>query len=390
MTILFSDVGGSVSTDANMAHALIQRWFDPHDLVVISGKRPEKIKGLNVISQCESALEMLYDLTPEIMNGLSKEMDLYINIGTPKEIPSTPAKRVREIDLSRSIGIVADFDVKPGAFASSSDLDEFINNLPIQPSIIVESGSGGLHAWWKISNLPKNQMSVGLARDMAEQWWSYLHYTAIDTYGASVDKIYDTARMLRLPGSIHWPRPGKIDAVPTPVILRTASGPDTTYQEILKHSAPTWEKHLNNRKRVQSADRDLYKTTIDYASLVGGGVWADRLIIAGLEEWFCEELTWEDILTPAGWTYVREDGLGRKEWARPGRDEKSATVDWPESPYVMSLLSTSYETGLLDLLDAGVPLTKFRVSLRLNFGDDYKSMVNWCLARMRGTMKSST
>jgi len=62
-------------------------------------------------------------------------------------------------------------------------------------------------------------------------------------------------------------------------------------------------------------------------------------------------------------------------------------VNWEESPHVMSLLSTSHDTNLLDLLDAEIPLTKWRVSLRLNFKDDYQAMVRWTLELMKSEGK---
>ena len=53
-------------------------------------------------------------------------------------------------------------------------------------------------------------------------------------------------------------------------------------------------------------------------------------------------------------------------------------VDWEGSEgNVMSLMSTSRETGLLDLLEAQIPLTKWRVLVRLSFNDDYDAAMKW-------------
>jgi hypothetical protein len=93
-------------------------------------------------------------------------------------------------------------------------------------------------------------------------------------------------------------------------------------------------------------------------------------------------MSWAEILEPYGWTWQRELRDGSNEWARPGRDERSAVVDYEDSP-VMSLLSMADETGLADLKDAGIPLTKYRVLWRLKFNDqDDDSMIKYLIKRM--------
>ena len=84
-----------------------------------------------------------------------------------------------------------------------------------------------------------------------------------------------------------------------------------------------------------------------------------------------EYLDWAEILEGYGWTYFREGGDGSEEWTRPGGVGKSATVNWPESPESpMSLFSDDPSTGLADLKEAEIHLTKWRVFLRLVHGDD--------------------
>ncbi len=92
-----------------------------------------------------------------------------------------------------------------------------------------------------------------------------------------------------------------------------------------------------------------------------------------------ELLRWDDILVPHGWRFINEGTEGRRLWSRPGGDyRKSAVTDWEGSEgNVMSLMSTSRETGLLDLLEAHIPLTKERVLLRLSFNDQYELMTDW-------------
>ena len=101
------------------------------------------------------------------------------------------------------------------------------------------------------------------------------------------------------------------------------------------------------------------------------GMWARYQQIANLEEDFNETYSWDSILEPQGWTKLGVDEDGRVIWSRPGDGaRKSATTDWPDSPHVMSLFSTAPETGLLNLHDAQVVLTKYRVWVELVWGGD--------------------
>jgi hypothetical protein len=93
-----------------------------------------------------------------------------------------------------------------------------------------------------------------------------------------------------------------------------------------------------------------------------------------VEEIFNERSTWDSILIRHRWTYVGSDHEGRRHWARPGQRGKSAHTDYPPSPHVMKLFSNSPETGLAELADAGVALTKFRVCAQLDYGGDTEAL----------------
>ena len=66
-------------------------------------------------------------------------------------------------------------------------------------------------------------------------------------------------------------------------------------------------------------------------------------------------------------------------FARPGKGDRSAVVDYTDengvvSP-VMSLLSKSEMTGLLDLYEAAIPLTKYQVLLRTRYQDNEANLL---------------
>lgn len=383
------------TVDASHAAQLIKTWFHPDDIIVISGKRVghRSSEGINVISQCLTAREAVESLSGEDADDVlftmctrPYPMDMYINVGTPREKMSSMAKRVRETDLDRVIGIVGDFDVKDSGFTGTEQILEYLSSLKIQPTMIVLSGSGGVHAWWKFDTSSEVNMSYG--KDLALRWWTYLNMVSESNYGAKVDKLTDTARMLRLPGTIHYPRDGLLGNLGA-VRLFKSDGPSVSTVQIIETSAEAWRLRQARVTKTRESDKSLNLNMRQYAEMVVGTKWDRLLAMANLEEFFNEIATWDMVLEPSGWTFTRKDANGRDEWARPGREgEKSACVNWEESPDVMSLLSTSHDTGLLDLLDAEIPLTKWRVCLRLNFNDDYQALVNWTIDRMNSASQS--
>lgn len=378
------ELAGSLDVHPSQAVSLIQAWFNPDDIIVLSGKRVIRmVGGNNVISQCMTAVEVVHSLNKDVLHSLCVDpvpMDLYVNVGSPRDCLATYSKRVTEADLDRVIGVIGDFDVKDGSFGSTQEIFDYLDSLALAPTIVVESGSGGVHAWWKFDTRGIGAVTPIFGKDLAARWWSYLHAQAL-LRGAQVDKLVDTARMLRLPGTIHWPREGRGGVAPVRLVKH--DGPSHTPVAMLEASADAWAGRMVKVARTRENDKNIRISTEQYTQMAAGGKWSQLMAIAGVEEFFNEKVSWENVLTPAGWTYTRTDGAGRDEWARPGREgEKSACVNWEQSPDVMSLLSTAHDTNLLDLLDAEIPLTKWRVSLRLNFNDDYQAMVRWTLALM--------
>lgn len=363
--------------------AFIETWFDPEDLVAVYLKRSGEhlSKEQSVYSQfipsnvlvsemrSEDASSTLYNICSD------PPSDVYVGVNLSDEVD--PRRRATNKDIKSVLGVAADLDVKEGGFTDTEQILDLLRGLEIIPTCVVESGSGGVHAWWRFTE----PVAPEAGKELMSRWWSHLNLKASEL-GASIDKLTDIARMLRLPGSLRWPRKtdeGMVGAVS----LRYAAGPSqgrTEATHFLDVSNDAWKLQLQRRSNVRNTEKILFSSSgVGRAT----GKWADLRRYAGIEDWFNENVSWDFILEHAGWNFIRVDGSGRAEWGRPGRMEKSAVVDWPESPLVMSLLSTSDRTNLLDLLDAEVVLTKWRVCLRLLFNDDLKKMEEWVMTGMR-------
>jgi hypothetical protein len=374
-----SDYLGEMDVSAADAATFIQKWFRPDDKICIVGRKSKKQGKFNTLSQSKIAKDFLSGLTDDTMKELifsdEANYNLYFGVGPIKEDVEL-FKRGKEDNISYLPGVWADIDVKEKGFLSQEEITDFLANLAYPPSILVSSGSGGVHAYWKLVWGEEG------SKDLAERWWSYLDEEAGDR---SIDKLIDATRILRLPGSVYFPKEGSSGKTGS---VRLIYATDITYtsQQLTEMSQAAYDKKNKKRERTlsdefnQNLDLDLFAHNL--MGGFGGNRWKMWRALSELEDYVNERMTWDEILEPHGWTFLRtlSDDRGR-EVARPGRNEKSAVVDYEDSP-VMSLLSLSEETGLFDLKDAHVPLTKFRVYLRLHFKDDRPAMAEYLKTRL--------
>lgn len=374
-----SDLTGEVRISAEEAKAFIKHWFLPTDKVCVVGRRSEKSGNLDTMSQSMLASDFL-SFTDEFLESLifgsdGAKWNLYFGVSPIKEDVSL-FRRGTEDNVDYVPGVWADIDVKDKGFATQKDIIDYLNSLALQPSIIVGSGSGGVHAYWKLGWDQRGD------KELVERWWSYLDESAGDR---SIDKLIDLTRIMRIPGTVYFPKEqsgGKVGAV----TLLHLSTDTYTVEQIKEVSADAFKIKHERRKRLISRDANQGMDIGTLASSMMSGVTNNRWNLwrarAELESFVNDKMTWQEILTPHGWTHMRQLRDGSQEWARPGRSERSAVVDFEDSP-VMSLLSSSEETGLADLKDAHIPLTKFRVAQRLMFGDDTELMVSTLFQRLK-------
>ena len=118
--------------------------------------------------------------------------------------------RGRDSDILAVSSLYSDIDVKSGAHAqnalpsSTNEAIEFLNSLPLNPSIIVNSGNG-LHAYWlldapfKIQNAKDKEYISSIFKG-----WSKFVNTHAKKRGWKLDNVSDLARVLRAPGSINF------------------------------------------------------------------------------------------------------------------------------------------------------------------------------------------
>jgi hypothetical protein len=95
-------------------------------------------------------------------------------------------------------------DVKKGAFASKDAIMAFVKkSLPLRPTAMVDSGNG-----FHVYHLFKEPLVIEDADDLVyaaalSKGWAMLVKKLAAEAGASVDSVYDLARVLRVPGTFN-------------------------------------------------------------------------------------------------------------------------------------------------------------------------------------------
>lgn len=117
------------------------------------------------------------------------------------------------------------------------------------------------------------------------------------------------------------------------------------------------------RREVVEAENGLAREAM--VVLGKEGEWTPEASWKFLEGMADDVLTWEKILTESGWVAYKSDG-----WTRPGGSGKSAVAG-----STLTLMNSNEGTGMADLRDAGVELTRWRVFLRSRHSDDVSSAV---------------
>jgi hypothetical protein len=334
-------------------------------IVQIHPTRPQTYSYVFPLEDIQSAVQT------SGLNALTwakgETFDLYFSVATLKNKPES-GRRGGLKNVKHLPGVWADFDVKDGYFESQEEILSFLNFQRIPPSAIILTGNQGAHAYWKLDE----PLELEKAREMCLKWWVYQSSLAGER---RIDKLVDPSRVMRLPGSVRWPK--KIEQGTS---VCGVQFPETqriyTLDELESVAEESWidfqQRNEDRRDSISRGTSEVKEFVRDLTSQIDpDNIWLQRLAMVGVEEEFNETYSWDQILAPKGWTKLSTDDEGRVFWSRPGDGlRKSATTDWPESPHVMSLFSTSPETGLLGLHESEIGLTKYRVWVQLYWGGD--------------------
>lgn len=289
------------------------------------------------------------DALQEVVN---ERFDLYTACATFSEIPERGRGRVT--DVSTIPGVWADLDVKPnleGHFHSEQEIMNYLDQFP-KPTLLINSGSGGRHAYWLVHPETRHVLDHSSGSNLLVMWRDFLLSKA---GGLEIDNVQDTTRILRLAGSVRWPKIGETRP-PALVSLEIGDGP-RYYIDFLRieateaheaaiterqarRQAMAAERHRNEELEARYGRRAIDQFNQDMAN-------------------FNQYTDWATLLEPDGWTLFTDRGDCRY-WTRPGkdvRDGKSAATDYLDERGHQSHLMTIYseDAGLADIVETVTP-----------------------------------
>lgn len=372
---IFADIP---EADAAMAATFFRDWFgDEHErYAVISQILPqvqsngrERILNLH---QPPSVFREAFESNPnmdDLIYAQDQRWNLYMGVGVLSQVPVSSygvTRKGGKKDIAYVPGVWVDLDQKPGAFRDEEHALSLLRSVQPWPTIVVATGTGGVHGYWK-TDRPLDPQE---AEALAEQWWTHLSREAGSD--VKIDRLTNCDRIMKLPGSIRWEK--ELGDRPALVRLLHSSGGTVSLGalETTARAAYTDYRRQAEERRRALSERQL-QVQRDYSRMVAarsGGSWGDTtwgrcLALAEQEDEFNNTYSWHQILEPLGWTDIGTDSEGRTIWSRPGlsgADMRKSAATGYQGSHVMSLFSESPETKeLWDLMESGVKLTKYRI-----------------------------
>ena len=204
-------------------------WFSIHRKIFPSNGGPAIYPG--------SAHQSMRTAVLDVMYWMNRGFDVYLanggytnTLGPSPPMPYPKALR-KAYNLACCKCLYMDIDVKPGAFASTSEaataMDAFIRATKIpSPTVIVESGSGGFHCYWTLAELitPAEHRELS-GRLVAAATANGIHFDEQCTN--------DPTRLLRVAGTWNFK-----SGTAMPVVLNRDSGKDIDNDEMRLALAP--------------------------------------------------------------------------------------------------------------------------------------------------------
>ena len=171
---------------------------------------PDDVTGKLCIWTLPDKKSKFFDSTQAAASytGKCNGSDVYFGVGSG--IKDLGEKRRGDISNIRAFpALVADLDIagdghkgsKKELFESMKKAQEFLESLPLKPTMTVFSG-GGLHSYWRLTEPFEIESDESRAEIMtlSKGWAGFLSQAAA-AKGYSLDAVHDITRVLRVPGS---------------------------------------------------------------------------------------------------------------------------------------------------------------------------------------------
>lgn len=150
------------------------------------------------------------------------DRDVYVGVALAPSAGS-PTERVKSSNVAGMIGLWADIDyldplhAKPNLPRDAEHALRIIEDFPLQPTLVVQSGHG-FHLWWLFQEpwVFESDEERLEGATLARRWHNTIR-RVLTNHGCAMDSTFDLARVLRVPGTLNCKDPDN----PQPVLLRT-------------------------------------------------------------------------------------------------------------------------------------------------------------------------
>ena len=196
----------------------------------------------------------------DLLEHESHEIYMGVGLAPANGVRLTSRTRVKEQDVAGIAGLWADVDVGHPVHAKAAQLPpdreraiEVLNRLPIQPTILIDTGHG-LHVWWLFQRpwLFSGPAEFDLARRTI-QWWQKTMRDLFSEQGWTIDATHDLSRVMRLPGTCNGKDPH--DRRPVEVVRNTEERYDRQmFSDLVPddfEATPLGPRKTNSRKKEQ-------------------------------------------------------------------------------------------------------------------------------------------
>lgn len=385
--VFFNEVAGEpVVVSPSDLGAFMGMWFGAEDSIVVARRDVDgywdhstgSVEALVGVSE-EGLSRLLMDGPPvlQFVEGGTRNVwplntpgfNAYFAVN-PVVRDADGSKRGGKANVARINGLFADLDVKSGAFPSHEAVMGFVKNMAFKPSAVVSTGSGGVHAYWRLSD-PLEGSQMGVQRVFTAWLQEQMEY--------GLDHLVDESRIMRLPGSLRYEDGEPVSSVR----LLECEGYRYETGAVMEMLKGVREELEHATARRSAEDRAFNTKAQEYYEVVTSE--ADpfqRLKSRATAAERIDGIDWGVILGGVGWKLYREHANGERDWTRPGIDAtlRSASTDPVredgEVSGVMTLWSDSPETGLSELKAQDVHLSKMRVLQELHYNGNYKNMID--------------
>jgi hypothetical protein len=265
------------------------------------------------LSDAESASHLVFDLLARTRLAT----DLYVGCALAEDCG--PDARTKNLTAQWVPGLWADLDWGPGSKPRPRDASEcadFIKSLPLEPTLIVNSGHG-YHCWWLYNDLldVRTTDQRSHAQSVACGWQSLLARMAHERHWI-FDSVSDFARVLRIPGTQNCKRPLAIEQVELLDGARPRYGDSVFLQwaEVEKNIHPN-ESVDQGRQDVKSvyvdlgAEMPIEKFNIAYENIENFRLAYDRQRKQGDQSASAYDLVLANVAVGLGWADDEITGL---------------------------------------------------------------------------------